>query len=151
MIEKISRIYDVKPNGVDFTYDSFGIWPKQMFEEAQLGFRVDEDGNKIEDWIGDEYYVVGDNSNSDPIIVKVDDEKLPIYFMYHDNWDSLEKIANSIEDFSKIVKLIQETDLSNERKVKKLIKKVSTIAPKGCSQWQALIQGEHEFLVKNKK
>ena len=60
-------------------------------------------------------------------------------------------ISSGIEDFSKIVKLIQDTDLSNERKVKKLVKKVSKIAPKGCSQWQALIQGEHEFLVKNKK
>ena len=147
MKENLKRVFEIEPNELELSYNDVGIGSVEDFEDMQLGYRVDGDGNKIKDWFGDEYYVVGfESACGDPIIVKSDEKELPIYFMIHDDWDSIEKIANSVEDFSLILKMIQERDLQDEKEAQKLIKEIKKIAPKGCTYWEILIQGENEIL-----
>ena len=51
---------------------------------------------KIEKWIGDNYYVIGfDDICGDPIIIENDSKDFPVYWMWHDNWTTLEKISSS--------------------------------------------------------
>jgi len=142
--EKIKKVFSVKPRMLELSMSEVCIFSKEVFEDAQIGYRVDDDGVKIKDWIGEEYYVIGDDSMcGDPIIVKSDEPELPIYFMAHDDWNSLEKIANSVEDFAKILKMIGKVDWTQENQVNELKDKINAITPEN-SYWDSLIRVEYE-------
>lgn len=142
--EKLKNLFKVKPRMVELSMSDLGLYSKDVFDDAQIGYRIDEEGKKIEDWIGEEYYVIGDDSMcGDPIIVKSDEPELPIYFMFHDDWDSLEKIANSVEDFAKILKMISEVDWTQENEVNELKDKINAMTPEN-SYWESLIRVEYE-------
>lgn len=147
MKEKLKRVFEVQPNYLELAYNDLSIGDIEEFDDMQLGFRVDEKGNSISEWIGNEYYVVGfESACGDPILVKSDEKELSIYFMIHDDWSTLEKIANSVEDFSKILDIISQYDMQDEKEAEKLIKKIEKIAPKGCTYWTILIKTENEIL-----
>ena len=108
------------------------------FNKAQEGFRFDPLKNEpIDDWntlVGENYYVIGfDTDLGDPIIADAGTEGFPIYYMMHDDWESLEKVANSFDEFINNLKSIenivntQNQDRSTIRKfVRKLDKENNT-------------------------
>ena len=81
----------------------------------------------------------------DPIIVNIEDSKLPVYSMVHDDWSILYKIANSIDDYRKILKMIIESDLSEKEIVEKILREIELIN-KGIeiSYWEDLLLGVYE-------
>lgn len=145
--EKLKKVFDIRPNGLELSTCEMGFGRLENLESMQLGFRDDGEGNQIDDWFGDGYYIVGfDSMLGDPLIVNIDEKGIPVYFMMHDDWDSLTKIANSIEDFAEILKLIEQTNLKYDKEVKKLLKRINKLAPKKCYYWESLIETENEAL-----
>jgi len=122
---------------------------EDQIEKGQAGFRYNGlTGEKITEWIGDDFYVIGiDSCCGDPIIADFSKEELPIYYMFHDDWDTLQLISDNFEQFIKILHMIDDTDISDESQKDDLISEIEEIVPEeGLDYWQALIQTGYEFL-----
>ena len=83
------------------------------FDYVQEGYRFNPKTNEqIEDWneiVGENFYVIGNETDlGDPIIADAGTEGFPVYFMMHDDWESIEKIANSFDEFVANLKAIEE-------------------------------------------
>ncbi len=102
------------------------------FVQAQDGFRFNPIKNKpIKEWnelIGENFYVVGfETSLGDVIIADAGTKGFPIYFMMHDDWDSIMKVANSFNEFIENLKQIENAvNVENQDKevIQKLVEKL---------------------------
>ncbi len=144
----LDKLFERNINEVEIGLSNIHLYSKEELEEAQIGYRVDNNGNPIRDWIGENYLVVGnDSAYGDPIIVDLSDEELTVYSMFHDDWKSLRKIANSFSQYINILNKIDKVDLSNEQEKNKLISNILEIIPKeGIEYWNSIIQVAYEFL-----
>lgn len=120
---------------------------KELAEE-QKGYAINGiTGELIKEWFGENYVVIGNDSMcGDPFIVKTDEENLPVYFMFHDDWESLDMVSKSFDDFIKILDLLKEEkekDFSN-KDFEELEKRILQISD-GCNcYWRELIEGIKE-------
>lgn len=87
MLKVPEKIFNIDINDIEVGLSDIHIYGKDEIEEAQAGYRYNElTGELIEDWIGEKYVVIGNDSCcGDPIIAKIDEEELPIYSMFHDD------------------------------------------------------------------
>lgn len=141
-----SKIFEEDLGELLFGLNGFHFYKKNEIGEGQIGYRCNSDYVKIEDWIGENYFVIGyETLLGDPIIVNIEDSKLPVYSMVHDDWSILYKIANSIDDYRKILKMIIESDLSEKEIVEKILREIELIN-KGIeiSYWEDLLLGVYE-------
>ena len=131
--QKLKRLFEIDPRYTNFGDDSgmgesVAIYPEKVFEKVQLGYRVDANRFKNKEWIGNNYYVVGGYGMfGDVLITDIGDNNLPIFALQHDDWGRIIKIANSAEDFSKIIALINNADINNDADCNKLKKDISEI------------------------
>lgn len=143
-----NQILDIDCN--DFYFDelsSIHICKKDELENAQLGYRFDPAKNKkIEKWIGDNYYVIGfDDICGDPIIIENDSKDFPVYWMWHDNWTTLEKISSNVENFISILKILNENLSINEK-----LYNIKNIENEFYDFWKNRIDNTMENKVENK-
>jgi hypothetical protein len=141
MKEIPDSLFERNIEDISISVSDIHLYSRKEIQDAQKGYRVDEDGNYIEEWIGDNYIVIGcDSCCGDPIIADLSDEKLPVYSMFHDDWSSLDKITDSFSSFIDILNKIKETDLSDENARNSLISDITKIVPKeGVEYWEALL------------
>lgn len=90
---------------------------KENIDSMQEGYRYNPLTDEVfEEWPDDNYVIIGiDNTVGDggePILVKVDEDKLPVYYYEDITWGYIEQIANSLDDYIKINNMIAE--YSNE-------------------------------------
>lgn len=150
MLKALEKVFNIDINNIEIGLSDIHIYGKDEIEEAQAGYRYNGlTGEPIEDWIGDEYIVIGNDSCcGDPIIAKIDEEELPIYSMFHDNWVSLQIIANSLEQFTNILKKLDETDLADKEECKNIFKSIKQEVPNiSYDYWEGLIASAYEFLT----
>ena len=106
------------------------FFEKENIDAGQHGFRYDDLHDEvINEWIGNEYVIIGYDSTAgcgpEPYIMKTDEKELPIYWLMTDgsNWKNPNKIANSFNDFTKIIECINKNLDSNNNPNKELILK----------------------------
>ena len=125
----------IKSGGVTI---SGGLYPENVFEKTQVGFRVDTKGYKIKQWIGNQYFIVGGYGQlGDVLVTDLSNDNFPIYALEHDNWKNIQKISNSVEDFSKIISLINKTNINDVDKCNKLKDDIQKIIT--CDFWDIQI------------
>lgn len=141
------KLFERSIESVEIGISDIYLYQEDEIEKGQLGYRVKSDGELIEDWIGDNYIIIGkDSCCGDPIIADITDKNLPIYYMFHDDWDSLQHIAYSFEQFLELLEMIDETDISNEVEKDELIEKILDNCPEdGSDFWESIIQCAYEF------
>lgn len=152
-LEVLNKIYsNTVDRIIEMGVNNFYLYPREEFDEAQKGYRIDSDGNPIEDWIGDEYYIIGyDSCEGDPIIVNAKDERVPVYTMCHDDWSTLELIVDTYEEFINILKLIENTNLYDREECQNLLIQIYIQIPdEAHNYWTMLISGAYEFYTDNK-
>lgn len=150
MLKVPEKIFNIDINDVEVGLSEIHIHSKDEIENAQAGYRYNGlTGEVIEEWIGDEYIVIGNDSCcGDPIIAKIDEEKLPIYSMFHDDWSSLQIIANNLEQYINILKKLDETDLEDKEECKKIVEIIKKEVPNtSVDYWEGLIAAAYEFLT----
>ena len=131
--QKLKRLFEINPRYTDFGDDSgmgesVALYPENIFERVQLGYLVDSDGLRNKEWIGKNYYVVGGYGMfGDVLITDISNDSFPIFALPHDDWDKVEMIAKSVEDFSKIIGLINNADINNNDECEKLKTDISKI------------------------
>lgn len=63
MLEIPEKLFNIDVNDIEVGLSEFHMYRKDEIEEAQAGYRYDElTGEPIEDWIGEEYIVIGNDS-----------------------------------------------------------------------------------------
>jgi len=149
MIDIPNELFERDIDDIEIGISDIHLFSEDEIEDAQIGYSIDEDDNDIEEWIGEEYLVIGvDSACGDPIIVKTDEEQLPIYSMFHDDWDSLELIADSFRQYLELLEKIEITDLENKDECEEFLENVKEIAPNvSYDYWEALIISGYEFLT----
>ena len=126
--------------------NGFHFYKKDEIGEGQIGYRCNADYVKLDDWIGDNYFVIGyEVLLGDPILVNVEDDKLPIYSLVRDDYSICYKIANSLEDYRKILKMIMDSDLTVREVVDNLILDIKKInRGLDIDYWKDFLMGVHE-------
>lgn len=149
MINIPSKIFERNINDIEIGISEIHLYSSDEMNEAQIGYQIDTDGNEIKEWIGKNYLVIGNDSCcGDPIIVKTDEDKLPVYSMFHDDWDSIELIANSFKQYISILEKINGIDLENKDECKNILEDIKSIVPnESYDYWEGLIRSAYEFLT----
>lgn len=149
MINVPEKIFDRNFEEVDVGVSTFSFYKKDEIEDAQIGFRYDNNKKEIKGWKGKEYVVIGnDSALGDPIIAKVDEKELTIYSMFHDDWNSFEKVAESFEQYIGILEMIDKTDLHRRDKIIDLLDDIEEIVPENSYfYWKDLINSAFDFFA----
>ena len=125
------------------------FFSEEEIEDAQIGYRVDSDGNPIPEWRGDNYLVFGEDTFiGDPLIVDTADKNMPVYSMFHDDWSNFVKVANSYKQFFELLDKVKSSNLADEATKDNLIAEIKGLVPeeeKG-GFWFGLIQNQYEAL-----
>ena len=135
------------PN-IEFKFGNLYFFNKDNIDKMQEGFRFNgKTGEKIQDWPGEEYVIVGYDDTSgcgpDPFIVKVDDEKLPVYWLMTDggDWSNPTFVCDSLEEFNKSINMLvdyvdyfRRSTLTEELK-QEIIDKIGVIENKEIISW----------------
>ena len=145
--KEIKKIFENKINDVEIGLNTIHLFKKNEIDEAQIGYRTNQDGIKIKEWIGDNYYVIGEDSMcGDPIIVDVIKKELPVYTMFHDDWNTMRLIAESLDEYINILEKIKNTNLKDKEECDNLLMEINGItSPKAYSYLEDLITGAYEF------
>ncbi|MFE4706863.1 hypothetical protein [Peribacillus simplex] len=119
-LEKIlSRFEALETNEIEINFEgveeetisvSFHLFSKDEFEEGQLGYREDEEGNSFVgnnegDW-KESWFVIGyDEDLGDPIFVDIHNKNYPVLTAEHGmgEWEP-SVLYDSLEDFLKDIK-----------------------------------------------
>ncbi len=146
-IKEIKKIFDRKISDVEIGLNSIHLFSKDEIDDAQVGYRVNFEKVPIKEWIGDSYYVIGEDSLcGDPIIVDIANKNLPIYHMFHDKWDSLTLISESFDEYINILDKINDTDLKDKNACDNLLMELNGItSTKIYGYFEDLIHGAYEF------
>lgn len=124
------------------------FFERENIDAGQHGFRYDNLHDKIiDEWPGNEYVIIGYDSTAgcgpDPYIMKTDEKELPIYWLNTDggNWKNPNKIANSFNDFIKIIACINENlNLENELNKELILNEIAKInSNKNMEYWNMLL------------
>ena len=149
-MEKLpKKLFERDIDSVNCGLSDIYFFDEDEIEKEQAGFRFNGlTGEPIEDWIGDNYYVIGiDSCCGDPIITDVSKEELPIYNMFHDDWSTLTLIDYSFEQLLAILHMIEETDIADENEKDNLVSRIKEIIPEdGYDYWEVLLRTGYEFL-----
>jgi hypothetical protein len=95
----LSKIEELESNDVEIEVDdpevetiSIQLFSREEFEEGQLGYRIDEDGNSLTgenegDW-EENWFVIGyDELVGDPIFIDINNKKYPVMTAMHGEGD----------------------------------------------------------------
>lgn len=128
------------------------FFKRENIDAGQIGFRYtgffNEIGEIIDEWPGNEYVIIGYDSTAgcgpDPYIMKTDEKELPIYWLMTDggDWKNPDKIANSFNDFIKIIDCINKNLNSKNQLNKELIlNEISKInLNENMEYWKSLLE-----------
>ena len=117
--EILNRLETLKTNEVEIDFEdeegeiisvSFHLFSKAEFEEEQLGYREDEEGNSFVgnnegDW-KESWFVIGcDEDLGDPIFVDINNKNYPVLTAEHGmgEWEP-SVLYDSLEEFIKDIK-----------------------------------------------
>ena len=141
------KVFEISPRVVSIGCGEIYLYDKDEIADAQIGYRVYPDGRKIEDWLGDEYFVVGNDSTcGDPIFINVSEKDFPVYYMFHDDWDSVMKVADSLEQYEQILKALKGVDYTDSASYTKAGKAIEEINSKAYKlYWEDIISLAVEF------
>ena len=136
-----------------FEFGEITYFSKKDIDHGQKGFRCNFYDDTINDeWAGDEYVIIGYDTTRgigpDPIIIKVDEESLPIYYLHTDggDWKNPIKIADTFDNYIKIMNCISkfskdlEYSTLNILDYYSLIEDISNInSKKNIDYWEELL------------
>lgn len=150
-MDNFEKIFNRSLDFVNVGLSDIELYSREEIEDVQNEYRyLKRNGEKNKSWIGEEYVVIGiDTCCGDPIIAKVDDEKIPIYYMMHGISRSLELISDSFDNFMKILELIESVNLLDFQEIEQVLLKIQEIVPaiEVDKYWRVLLQTGYDFLI----
>ena len=138
-----NKIFERNINDLTIGFSTIHLYKKDEIESVQTGYNINENKEIIKDSIGENFLIIGNDSCvGDPIVINLNDDKLPVYTIIHDDCDYLEIIADSFEDYMQMLTNIYNTDFSNKKDCKNLLKEIPDT---GSKYWEALINSAFDY------
>ena len=114
--QKIDNLKEIR-----FKYGDVVYFSKDNIDKGQEGYRYNSlTEEPISDWPDENYVIIGiDGSIGDggePIVLKVDESNLPVYYFENLDWNYPTIIADSLDDYIKINNIIAEYSKEIEEK-----------------------------------
>ncbi len=149
MLEVPVKVFNREFENIEIGISRFQFFPKENLDEAQIGYQYDKNRVESKNWIGKEFIVIGEDTGlNDPIIAKVDETQIPIYTMFNKDKTTLEKVADSFEQYMGVLSMIDNADLYRTDKVNDLLDEIEEIVPeKSLYYWEDLINSAHNYLT----
>ena len=146
MVEIPNKIFNRAFEEIEVGVSTLNFFSKPNFENAQVQYKVEETKPKTK-YVGKEFVVIGNEASlNEPIIAKIDDEKIPIYKVFKNSANSLEKVADSCEQYYDVLGKIKETDLYRRDKVNNLLSDIEKIVPQDSMYyWNDLINSAYNY------
>jgi hypothetical protein len=110
-------------NEVSLGYRMVTLCPPEEFEQAQIGYSVDPNGQSLVgtgqgDWYSSWLVIGYEDGTGDPIFVDTIDEQFPVYTAIHGEGDwEPDKIAVSLDNFISALSHIKELSAGRENPV----------------------------------
>ena len=141
------KVFEITPRQINIGCGEIYLYDKTEIADAQMGYRIYPDGRKIEDWLGDEYFIIANDSTcGDPIFINVAEKNYPVYYMFHDDWESVMKVADSLDEYEQILKALKGVDYANADSYIPASQKVEKINSKAYKRyWEDVIAMAVEF------
>lgn len=149
MLKVPEKLFNREFEKVEIGISTLSFFPKDNLEKEQIGYGYDQSNAESPKWFGKEFVVIGkDSSLGDPIIAKVDETEIPVFTMFNDDKTSVEKVADSFEQYMGVLSMIKETDLYRRDKIIDLLDEIEAIVPKNSLYyWEELINSAYDYLV----
>lgn len=134
---------------VEIGISTLNFFPKDNLEKEQIGYGYDQSCTESSKWFGKEFVVIGQDSGfGNPIIAKVDETEIPVFTLFNDDKTSVEKIANSFEQYIGVLSKIKKTDLYRRDEINNLLDEIENIVPENSYYyWENLINSAFDFFT----
>ncbi len=148
MLKVPEKLFNREFEEVEIGISTLNFFPKDNLEKEQIGYGYDQ-GTAKSTWFGKEFVVIGKDLNQgDPIIAKVDETEIPVFTMFNDDKASVEKVADSFEQYMGVLGMIKQTDLYRRDKIDVLLNEIEGIVPKNSLYyWEGLINSAYDYLA----
>lgn len=148
MLEVPEKLFKREFEKVEIGISTLNFFPKDNLEKEQIGYGYDQGAAKSK-WLGKEFVVIGKDSNQgDPIIAKVDETAIPVFTMFNDDKTSVEKVADSFEQYMGVLGMIKQTDLYRKDKIIDLLDEIEEIVPKNSLYyWENLVNSAYNYFA----
>ena len=149
MLKVPEKLFNREFEKVEIGISTMNFFPKDNLEKEQIGYGYDSNCTESSKWLGKEFVVIGKNSGlGDPIIAKVDETEIPVFTMFNDDKTSVEKVADSFEQYMGVLSMIKKTDLYRRDKINDLLDEIEAIVPENSLYyWEELINSAYDYLV----
>ena len=149
MLEIPENIFNRNFETIELGSNSISFFKKENLEKEQIGYRFDSEKSELKDWFGKEFLVIGKEELSrNPIIAKTNDKKTPIYMMFGNDKTTMEKVANSFEEYVNVLNMIDNTDLYRKDKINNLMNNIEKIVPQNSMYyWNGLVNNAFYYLA----
>lgn len=147
------KVFEITPRAVSIGCGEIYLYDKSEIADAQIGYRVYPDGRKIDDWLGDEYFVIANDSTcGDPIFINVAEKDYPVYYMFHDDWDTVMKIADSLDQYEQMLRALKGVDYTNSVSYMTASETIEEINSKAYKlYWEDVISIAVEFYLEDEE
>ena len=148
MLKVPEKLFNREFEEVEIGISTMSFFTKDNLEKEQIGYGYDQ-GTAKPTWFGKEFVVIGKDLNQgDPIIAKVDETEIPVFTMFNDDKTSVEKVADSFEQYMGVLSMIKKTDLYRRDKINDLLDEIEAIVPENSLYyWEELINSAYDYLV----
>lgn len=149
MLEVPEKLFNREFEKVEIGISTLNFFPKDNLEKEQIGYGYDLNNVQSNNWFGKEFVVIGkDSCLGDPIIAKVDEAEIPVFTIFNNDKTSIEKVADSFEQYMGVLSMIKETDLYRRDKIIDLLDEIEEIVPqKSLYYWEDLINSAYNYLA----
>ncbi len=151
MLEVPEKLFNREFEKVEIGISTLNFFPKDNLEKEQIGYGYEQRKENSSNCLGKEFVVIGKNlSFGDPIIAKVDEAEIPVFTMFNEDNTSatIEKVADSFEQYMGVLSMIKETDLYRRDRINDLLDELEEIVPKkSLYYWEDLINSAYNYLT----
>ena len=146
MLKVPEKLFNREFEEVEIGISTMSFFPKDNLEKEQIGYGYDQ-GTAKPTWFGKEFVVIGKNTSlGNPIIAKVDEAEIPVFTMFDDDKTSVEKVADSFEQYMGVLGKIKKTDLYRKDKINDLLDEIEGIVPENSLYyWENLINSAFDY------
>ena len=147
MLKVPEKLFNREFEEVEIGISTLNFFPEDNLEKEQIGYGYDQSNAESPKWCVKEFVVIGKNTSlGNPIIAKVDEAEIPVFTMFDDDKTSVEKVADSFEQYMGVLGKIKKTDLYRKDKINDLLEEIEGIVPENSLYyWENLINSAFDY------
>ena len=147
MLNVPEKLFNREFEEVEIGISTLNFFQKDNLAKEQIGYGYDQSNAEAKNWFGKEFVVIGKNTSlGSPIIAKVDEAEIPVFTMFENDKSSVERVADSFEQYMGVLGMIKKTDLYRKDRIIELLDEIEGIVPQNSLYyWEDLINSAFDY------